>query len=437
MTNITSYGVLFSVLTALVGEMAKRCIFRAGPSICQFVSKWLNEMACERSADDLKAFINKFGELSPKEVRSLIDNALKAGQVTLRTSERRELETVLINLAHGSRRLSSDGRPRSSYLRCEHLVQQLLDNLQPVLTRGRPVGEGFREWILDRFLGMGSFGEVWVAYDSSDPNRDRALQNCRAFKFFTSKEARQWIQAEADNLREIQLKLKNGHPNLVRFEHLSLEGQKHPFLKFEYVGGGSLEDWVVEDQDQRVPLDVWEVMRGVVEGLSAAHKMGLFHRDLKPANILLTNETPPQVKITDFGLAKLRPNSATGSALVSKAAEVGTRMYLPPEVHRPFTEVDPAKQDIFSLGVIWYQLCMSQLERPPYNFTRRLADQGVDSCTIDRISRCLAHPDDRYADAMVLKNDMVNMVAATWPVPKGRFDVQHLFREYLAATDDH
>src|SRR5205807_975642 len=105
-----------------------------------------------------------------------------------------ELTALLINLAHGARFHTTHGTPRSSFLRCERLLDQLLQNVLPRRRKGAPVAEnGMPDWNLTRFLGMGSFGEVWEAQNPYHPEP-------RAIKFFTSTDAQQWIKAEQKTL---------------------------------------------------------------------------------------------------------------------------------------------------------------------------------------------------------------------------------------------
>jgi hypothetical protein len=80
---------------------------------------------------------------------------------------------------------------------------------------------------------------------------------------------------------------------------------------------------------------------------------------------------------------------AAGS-LASQSTEVGTSMYLPPEALEPFARRQPARDNLFALGVLWYQLLVERLERPPYDYPEQLQQAGADSHTIRLISRCLA-----------------------------------------------
>jgi serine/threonine protein kinase len=271
---------------------------------------------------------------------------------------------------------------------------------------------------------MGSFGEVWVG-------QNRLFPEQRAFKFFTQEGARDWLEQEANALSQIKSRLGNC-PNAIRYEDIAIDAEPYPFLVLEFVGGGSLEEWILSPPADRRPLDVHELMTGIARGLAEAHNHRIFHRDLKPANVLLSDEPDPVPKIADFGLSRVETDAPAGSSLASQPVLVGTGMYLPPESADPYTQRKPAQDDVFAFGVVWYQILVGRIERPPYDFVDRLHNQGVDSRTIRLLSRCLAHPSRRYPDGGTLLADLeVETGPEVWNVPDGCFDVGPLAREYI------
>lgn len=378
-----------------------------------------------------------FAGMTPRQIDRMITKAERRNGRTFPSEDRELLHDLLLNLSRGAQLLTQSGRPTSVYLRSERLLELLLQDFQPVRRRGEPAGIGHTGWILDRFLGRGAFGEVWSAKMKGSDHW------CRAFKFFTQPEAREWVQREQSNLMALKDALPRDHPNIVPLHDMSIDDQEYPFFVFEYAAGGSLEEWILEDPDQRIPLDKSSVISGIVEGLAATHEKGIFHRDIKPANIVLAtdNSEPPDnvepvAQLTDFGLAKTDLAAQVGSASTETVGMLaGTRMYLPPESETLVTRVDPAKQDIFAVGVVWYQLCVGQIEQPPYSFARRLAAHDVDSHTIDLITRCLAAPEERFENAMELREHLRHCVPEHWEVPDGMYDVQYLVREALAPAD--
>jgi hypothetical protein len=121
--------------------------------------------------------------------------------------------------------------------------------------------------------------------------------------------------------------------------------------------------------------------------------------------------------------------TATSSAL-TQSLVVGTAMFLPPEAQDQLADRHPAQDDVFAVGILWYQLLVERLERPPYDFAESLRSEGVDSHTIGLISRCLARPKYRFKDAGELASSLEEVGLPTWEVPPGHFDIQPLFKEY-------
>jgi serine/threonine protein kinase len=395
-------------------------------SVGQWLVTYLRSRAREKHTAEILKFLHDLGCANETEVQRLVKNW--EPPVSVAPALREELAQLLTNLARGARFHTTQGTPLSSYLRCERLIEQLLANLQPKRRAGEPVGPGRGDWKLERFLGMGSFGEVWLGRNQRHPER-------RAFKFCTLPEAREWLDQEGSALYEVQKQLA-GCPNVIEYIDIALDGTPYPYLVLEYVPGGSLEDWILTPKADRLALDVTELMSGIARGLAAAHRHKIYHRDVKPANVLLTAGADPDPKIADFGLSRVEPERPDeASSYSSREVVVGTRMYLPPEAADPYEPRTPAQDDVFAFGVVWYQVLTGRIERPPYDFADRLHTEGADSRTVRLLSRCLAHPVRRFADAGELLGALeVDSIPETWAVPEGCFDVSPLVREYLGSV---
>jgi serine/threonine protein kinase len=375
-----------------------------------------------KKASEVMAFLKELGLKTEKDVRQAVENWTAPPGFTKQQKE--ELITLLGNLVRSARFHSTNGTPISSVLRSAQLIEQLLQNVQPK----RKSGDKIDDWRLESFLGMGSFGEVWKAVNPLHPTP-------HVYKFFTLEGARDWLKREASALMAVTQHLKDC-PNVIDYLNVSINAQPYPYLVLEYAGGGSLEDWILNRPDERVKLDPFELMRGIVRGMAEAHKHEIHHRDLKPANILLTADKEPIPKVADFGLSTVdnQTESQSSSTMRSEMVLVGTRMYHPPEASDPFRKRLPAQDDVFALGVIWYQMLTSELVRPPYDFVERLTSAGIDSRTIKLVSRCLAHPDRRYLSACELFDELdveKPPGPGEWAVPHGCFDVAGSAREYL------
>ena len=261
------------------------------------------------------------------------------------------------------------------------------------------------------------------------------------------------MRREQQTLMRVHNTLGND-PRIVQLINVTVANQRHPFLWLEYVPGGSLEDWVIEDRQKRATLRKNDVIYDVVRAMAVAHAVGIYHRDLKPANILLTAPPDPQAKVTDFGLGEMAEvgggTPAGGKAASTTPAETagqpgqsptpstdvsqaGTSMYRPPEASRPFAAPHLGQYDVFAIGVVWYQLLTERLERPPYDFADCLQAQGVDSHTVRIISQCLAGPERRFKDAREVLQAIEYLPAGEVELPEGCFDVGPLAREYLAS----
>ena len=408
-----------NVLVSLLQQFGSAVGPATGTVTCAlYLVAFLRKWSRSRKSSHVLTVLKELGLKTETDVRTAVASwEMPAG---FTEEHRKEMIGLLTNLVRGVRFHSTQGSPLSSFLRCEQLIDQLLQNIQP----RRRAGEKVSDWELKRFLGMGSFGEVWMAVNPKHPDR-------RAFKFFTQPDASEWLDREGESLTAVLTRLTDCR-NVIKYIDFYGAAQPYPYLVVEYVAGGSLEDWILSRPDDRVHLDTAEVIRGLAFGVAAAHRHHIYHRDLKPANVLLTQDADPVAKIADFGLSRVDERSENQSSVASQAVVVGTRMYHPPEASDPLEKRRPAQDDVFALGVIWYQVLTGKLERPPYDFVERLTKSGIDSHTVNMVSRCLAHPDRRYLSACELFDDLeVETPSEVWKVPEGCFDVGPIARAYL------
>ena len=407
---------LLSVISAGAGALTGTY------GVASIVIAHLRDYGKNRKAGEVLKFLQDLGLKTETDVRLAVDNWKAPKGFT--GEHKDELMALLTNLVKSARFHSTNGTPVSSVLRSAQLIEQLLQNVQPKCKARDKVGD----WELKSFLGMGSFGEVWKAVNPLYPYP-------HVYKFFTLDGARDWLKREASALMAVTQYLKDC-PNVVEYLNVAIEAKPYPYIVLEFAEGGSLEDWILCPESDRPPLNPLELMRGIVRGMADAHRNDIRHRDLKPANILLTEHQVP--KVADFGLSTVDSKAETASSLQSSLRSemvlVGTRMYHPPEASDPFRKREPAQDDVFALGVIWYQVLTGELARPPYDFAERLAAAGVDSRTVKMVSRCLAHPERRYPSACELYNELdveAPPGPGEWAVPQGCFDVSGIAREYI------
>ncbi len=157
-------------------------------------------------------------------------------------------------------------------------------------------------------------------------------------------------------LQEAQVMARTSHPNLVQVHDLEQIGDAN-YIVLEFVRGRSLRDMV---NAGLVPLpQTFAVMHGVLQALDYAHKHGIVHRDMKPENVLLSDEG--NVKVADFGIARLTDDSGPGGTATKTGTTVGTPQYMSPE-QVASSKVD-GRSDLYSAGIMLYELIVGQ---PPF-----------------------------------------------------------------------
>jgi formylglycine-generating enzyme required for sulfatase activity/serine/threonine protein kinase len=146
------------------------------------------------------------------------------------------------------------------------------------------------------------------------------------------------------------------HQNIIAVTDFGILRGTMPYLVMEYVNGKSLHDLLLEE-GALPPSRALEIFSAIGAGVAAAHRQGIVHRDLKPLNIMFQEGLPvaEAVKVLDFGLAKIKSGELLGSFVQAKTSGLmGSPFYMAPE---QWSDEEPdARADIYSLGVILYQM---------------------------------------------------------------------------------
>ncbi len=302
---------------------------------------------------------------------------------------------------------------------------------RPRFAPGEPVDRA-ENWVLERPLGQGGFGEVWLARHEWKDER-------RAVKFCTHPDVRHRLIAHEKSVLLRVMRKAGDHPNIVPLLEYSLKAEV-PWLMYEFVDGGTLVDLIRQSREyrmtRRIGLAVM-TLRGIACALAQLHQLDppLVHRDLKPANVLMAGHTP---RVTDFGIGGA--GTAVASALaVDQSALIptilrgqGTALYAPPE--QLFGSRPHPRDDVYALGIIAYQMLTADVENAPgtdvYEELRRL---GVPKDLVALVVASIDfNPDRRPGDAREWESRLSKLLGRKSPAT----EPDHHIAPHAAAEAD-
>ena len=280
------------------------------------------------------------------------------------------------------------------------------------------VGQTVSHYRIVSTLGGGGMGAV---YDAEDTRLGRHV----ALKF---------VPPEMVNDRkalerffwEARAASQLNHPGICTIHDIE-DSDGHPFIVMERLEGVSLKERMMGGPMELD--DILDIAIQVSDALAACHAKGIIHRDIKPANIFLTNNG--RVKVLDFGVAKLAPGTQSDISVddpLTMAGDIfGTAVYMSPEQARG-EELD-ARTDLFSLGVVLYQMATGQR---PFTGNNAVATMSA-IMTHKPVSPLKLNPKlppelegiigramekergKRYPDAMAMKGDLQSLRRETEP----------------------
>jgi serine/threonine protein kinase len=278
-----------------------------------------------------------------------------------------ELSVELLNdLLHAASQLTTpvalgSGRLKVRCASCETRMEVALDTQLTILacaSCGSPIriviDSDDRElppWIstIDGFevlgrVGMGSYGTVWMA-------RDKELDRTVAIKI--ARQSHMTAEEQERFLREARAAAQLRHPNIVSIHEVGRDGDLI-YIVSEFIYGLTLGQW-----SNRHPIGsraAAELCAVIAEALHHAHERGVVHRDVKPSNVMIDGEGAPHVM--DFGLARRDYGEVT---MTRDGQVLGTLAYMSPEQASGKSHLADRRSDVYSVGVILFQLLTSKL----------------------------------------------------------------------------
>jgi serine/threonine protein kinase len=409
----------------LGGGIAGDVLFELLPDLANGAWKWWHK---DRDADQRRQDLAAVAQATPAQVQQEVAAIVHEVAADKPLAEQKALG-IYLSLVPGQVRKSLR-RPSDplgatvpfelSPSKAEDLVPLLPAKLPRFKAGDRPL-PGV-DWELDELLGVGGFGEVWRA-----KNPLLASVPPVALKFCLDNSAAQYLRNEAAVLDRV---MRQGrHSGIVTLQHTYLSSET-PCLEYEFISGGDLAGLVQEwhrSPNRPTPIEISRVLHQLATIVGFAHTQDppIVHRDLKPANILVQGAMGglPQLKIADFGIggvaihqaiAQQTRGTTRGMFLATALRGSCTPLYASPQQMRG--EAPDPQDDVYALGVIWYQMLTGDLTTGRPGGTRwqkRLADMGLDAQLVDLLAQCFEDAlEDRLPTAATLAEYLGELLPA-------------------------
>jgi TPR repeat protein len=353
----------------------------------------------------LRTELEAVAQAPPAEVRKVAEEVAATEAKNLPEQIRLTLVSTLSRMQDSTRHsLRRPADPSGKTVPASLSLKTPTDLLQFLPTRPPRFKPGDRPlpgvgWELEKLLGVGGFGEVWKARNARLTNITAAL------KFCLDPEAGAALVNEGANLNHL---LKAGYQaGIVQLKNAYLDAEPY-CLEYEFIEGDDLAGAIHKTQAARGPLTpdtATRIILRLARTVGRVHRLSppLVHRDLKPANVLVqSKEGKSEFLITDFGIGGVAASQAleqtrqgvSGTPMLTSLQGAHTPLYASPEQKRG--EPPDPRDDVHALGVIWYQLLVSDMSQaPPFDWIAELQSRKVDGGIIDVLGRCIAGKAER------------------------------------------
>jgi eukaryotic-like serine/threonine-protein kinase len=271
------------------------------------------------------------------------------GWLTLTCGSDLEMLEEARSLMEGARTDSGDGFTR-------HLEAEIARQAADVLDEATPLPSRIGPYRVLEVLGEGGMGIVYAARQEEPIRRDVAVKVVRAGAHAPKLVAR--FESERQTLASLD------HPNIARVLDAGSTEEGLPYVAMEWVRGRPITEFC--DERGMGLQERLRLFRKVLGGVQHAHQKAVVHRDLKPSNVLVTEvDGTPVPKVIDFGVARVTSEAmAAGPARTAVGTMIGTLEYMSPEQATSPGEGVDTRSDIYSLGVMLYELLTGVLPYP-------------------------------------------------------------------------
>ena len=244
-------------------------------------------------------------------------------------------------------------------------------------------------------IGEGGFGLVFVAEQQEPVRRKVALKVIKPG--MDTREVMARFAAERQALALMD------HPNIARVLDAGATDSGRPYFVMELVRGIPITEYC--DQNQLSPRDRLDLFITVCQAVQHAHQKGIIHRDIKPSNVLVTShDGKPVAKVIDFGVAKAINQQLTERSIYTNFTQmIGTPLYMSPEqAEMSGLDID-TRSDIYSLGVLLYELLTG---------TTPLEKKKFAKAAYDEIRRMIREEEPQKPSTRLSTSDSIASIAA-------------------------